>query len=300
MRNRANSALSDIIMSDPLSPETVPSEYSYAASNEEEHQLHSTELDEEDAPMTASEMDKSIASSPLFRLPRELRERIYAHCLSARYIIFWPTTHLSAGLQPQLLRTCSAILQEAAPLLYSTNTFQFHHPSDCNMFLWAHNPDLGRLVTTMILQARDKDVRSLWSPYLGSTSMSRSLYIDYPHLQTLHVELKSNFMSILQGSLEERFRRWDGDRQLRDMCMALDGRTPEGCDVRILVCTRMVGRDVQHLLKEFPEELGSSMAWRGNRDDSIIARTHWRPSFRPCIPVALQLEGLLSERVNGP
>jgi hypothetical protein len=299
MRNRANSALSDIVMSDPLSPETVPSDYSTSVSGEEGRQTASTELDGEEASAATPEIDKSIASSPLFRLPRELRVRIYAHCLTTHNIVFWPSPNCSAGLQPQLLRTCSAILHEAAPILYSTNTMQFNHPSDCNMFLWAHNPDLGRLVTTMRLQARDKDVRGLWSPYLGST-LSRSLYMDFPNLQSLHVELKSNFMSALQGSLEDRFRRWDGDRQLRDLCLALEGRTPEDCEVEILVCTRMLARDVQHLLKEFPEELVCTSTWKGNREDGVIARTHCRPSYRPCIPVALQLEGLPSERVHGP
>jgi len=319
MRDRANSALSDVLMSDSLddgdgdadadveadSPNTNPSEYSHSADGSivpEGDQVPSvptsTEVDEDDLGVAAPGLDKSVASSPLFRLPRELRERIYSYCLSFRYPTLWPADRCSSALQVQLLRTCRTILNEAAPLMYAANMLHFQHPSDCNMFLWAHNPDLGRLVSKIMLQLKDRDVRPLWTPYLGSTTTHRSLLNDYPRLQTLHVKYKSSFILVLGGTLEERFRRWDGDRHLRDLCLSLEGRTPEGCDVKVLVCTRMAGRDVQHLVRAFPEDFTTASRSISDYDEGIIVRTLWRPIFRA--NVALELEGSPMERIMGP
>ncbi|KAF2423758.1 hypothetical protein EJ08DRAFT_421685 [Tothia fuscella] len=295
MRDRANSAMSDVLMSDPLdteaeNPETDLSEYS-----------HDMDQDPQDYGVSTPIIDKATVASPLFCLPRELRSRIYAYCLSQPYAIPWPSDRCAAGLQVQLLRTCSAIFHEAAPMLYSSNMLHFQHPSDCNMFLWVHNPIVARLVTKILIQVRDKDVRSLWAPYLGSTSVSRSLLNDYPHLQTLHVQLKSSFLLILNANLEERFKRWDMDKHLRDLCLSLEGRTPDTCDVKVLVCTRTSARDVQQLLESFPEDLKkeTNVSWRGEDDGSITARTAFRPIFRA--QVALELEGTpLLDRIMGP
>lgn len=270
-------------------PDTDPSEYS-----------HDMEEDEPEAEASTPIVDKATASSPLFRLPRELRDRIYHYCLTQDYAILWPSSHCAAGLQVQLLRTCSAIFQEAAPILYTTNMLHFQHPSDCNMFLWAHNPILSRLVTKILIQVRDRDVKSLWTSYLSSTSVSRSLLNDYPHLSLLHVQLKSSFLLMLNLNLEERFKRWDMDKALKELCLSLQDRTPPDCVVKVLVCTRTAGRDVQQLLETFPDDLRRehNVSWRGDHEDVIIARTGFIPVHQT--QVALELEGTPMDRVLGP
>src|SRR5262249_49189831 len=88
-------------------------------------------------------LHKSVSASPLFRLPRELREIIWAYCLVGQWPILWPSQTKDTGLAVHLLRVCHTIYSEAAPILYSNNTLNFQHPSDANMFHWAHNERLG-------------------------------------------------------------------------------------------------------------------------------------------------------------
>jgi hypothetical protein len=139
------------------------------------------------------ELPDSVAESLLFELPREVRDTIYTYCLSSgeNHPIDWPTPHNNAGLQPQLLRTCKIIHDEAAPLLYTSNTLSFHQPSDANMFARAMaSPTHARRLTSIRLLIKSHDTR-LWMPYLTSGSAERSLASDFPNLKNILIRFKS-------------------------------------------------------------------------------------------------------------
>jgi hypothetical protein len=139
------------------------------------------------------ELPDSVAESLLFELPREVRDTIYTYCLSSgeAHPIDWPTLHNNAGLQPQLLRTCKIIHDEAAPLLYTSNMMSFHQPSDANMFARAMaSPIYARRLTSIRLLIKSSDTR-LWMPYLTSASAERSLASDFPNLKNILLRFKS-------------------------------------------------------------------------------------------------------------
>jgi hypothetical protein len=288
MRDRANSTLSDVIMSDPLdaeSPTTDPSTYSDA------QQVLGSESGSEGE----AGLPKSIANSPLFKLPKELRLRIYSYCLTTKYSVLWPADRLALDLHSQLLRTCHTVYDEAAQMLY-TNMLHFIHPSDANMFLWAHNPSLGRGITKMLFQIRDRDVKAIWTGYLSSTKPERSLLNDYPNLRVLHIQFRSGFLHAMNGNLHNRFEKWDSDSAFREVLLGLGDRVPPQCDVRILVCSRLIADDARALFNNFPgqlervKELGS--------DRRFILRTPWKQLVGAS--VALEIEGQEQTRFYGP
>src|SRR5579871_3133400 len=138
---RAQSEISDVVMLDATTenPEdTTSSIYSTPSTHPQASMaVMSSESEVEMLP-------KSVATSPLFRLPRELREIIWSYCLVGQWPILWPSETNDTGLAIQLLSVCHTIYNEAAPILYSNNTLNFQHPSDANMFHWAHNERLGK------------------------------------------------------------------------------------------------------------------------------------------------------------
>ena len=74
------------------------------------------------------------AELSIFSLPRHVRQRIYRHALrgvkSGRYgsQIMIGSSEQPGPSAPALLRTSRIIHDEAAPVLYGTNTFQFSYP----------------------------------------------------------------------------------------------------------------------------------------------------------------------------
>ncbi|WPH03454.1 Hypothetical protein R9X50_00633400 [Acrodontium crateriforme] len=147
------------------------------------------------------ELPDSVAESPLFILPREIRDRIYNFCLTTcnafpnPFPIEWPTLPSSTvvlDLHPQLLRTCKIIHEEATPLLYTLNIMAFHHPSDANMFVRAiSSPKFSNRISRISLHIKAADTR-LWMPYLTSTDGTRSLKADFPNIRELGVRYRSN------------------------------------------------------------------------------------------------------------
>jgi hypothetical protein len=172
------------------------------------------------------ELPESVANSPLFELPREIRERIYAICLSysdgAHTAVEWPRCPLDSdhyGLQPQLLRTCKIISEEATPHLYTLNNLTFHHPSDANVFVRAFSsPIFGRQIAKLSLNIRTSDTR-MWMPYLTSTDEVRSLRADFPNLKELGVRFRSNKWNARE-SPEVNLKTWCDDNRLDEV---LDG-----------------------------------------------------------------------------
>ncbi|KAK0943874.1 hypothetical protein LTR29_004639 [Friedmanniomyces endolithicus] len=169
-----------------------------------------------------SELPASVAHSHLFALPRELRDKIYAFCLTAQddLSVEWPRlagTNVAYSLEPQLLRACRIIYDEAGPLLYSLNTLTFHHPSDANMFVRAFaSASLSRRhIANLALHLKSADTR-LWMPYLTSTDAHRSLKADFPYLRELGVRYRSNRWNHSHG-VDVNLKDWRDDSRLDEI-----------------------------------------------------------------------------------
>ncbi|KAI4732375.1 hypothetical protein E4T44_15321 [Aureobasidium sp. EXF-8845] len=124
---------------------------------------------------SSDNLPPSVFSSALFRLPRDLRLQIYSLLLTSDQSILWPTNHASHSLDPQLLRCCRPIYEEAAHVLYQTNTLTFAHPSDANMFAHAlSNRSFACLIPHITLRIRSNDTR-LWTGWFNTNAAERSL-----------------------------------------------------------------------------------------------------------------------------
>ena len=140
------------------------------------------------APSTQAPTDDP-SFSLLLSLPRELRDRIYAFTLTSPHPFWWqgqPSAKYNVGVN--LLRTNKQIYGEAAPLLYTANKFLFTHPSDCNIFRVVASPHAEN-INSVYFRIREKDLR-LWTTYLGSKSVDRSLKADLPKLKNLWISLR--------------------------------------------------------------------------------------------------------------
>ena len=69
-------------------------------------------------------------------------------------------------------------------------------------------------------RVRDREV-GLWTSYLGSTSISRSLRADLPALETLWIFFQTYFWTSLEGDLLDNYPRWKSDPRLRELCHSL-------------------------------------------------------------------------------
>ena len=164
------------------------------------------------------ELPDSVAESPLFILPREIRDRVYSFCMTAQggLPVESPIEKRAYAMQPQLLRTCKIIFNEAAPLLYTLNNMTFHHPSDANMFARAtSSPILARHVSSLSLHIKAQDTR-LWMPYLTSRDTHRSLKADFPYLRELSIRFRSNKWNHTQPP-EANMKLWSEDSRLDEI-----------------------------------------------------------------------------------
>lgn len=195
------------------------SEYS---EDDEDLEMAGTKKEEPAGLSNIPELPESVANSLLFELPREIRDRIYAMCLTAKdgMPVEWPRPREAPGsydLQPQLLRTCKIIHDESAPLLYTINNLTFHHPSDANMYVhaFACSPVYGRQVSNLSLHMKSQDMR-LWMPYLTSTDEVRSLKADFPNLKELGLRFRSNKWQH-QHPPEINLKNWADDSRLDEV-----------------------------------------------------------------------------------
>ncbi|KAK6414482.1 hypothetical protein LTR95_017719 [Oleoguttula sp. CCFEE 5521] len=178
-----------------------------------------------DDPMDRSSLPQSVSRSLLFVLPREIRDRIYSYCLTApdRDHLEWPTSYhvrTMSALSPSLLRTSKLITDEATPILYSSNTLSFSHPSDANMFVRALTPKIAASkIARLHLPIKVQELR-MWMPYLTSNDMSRSLKTDYPALRDLTIRYKSNKWQH-NASPETNLRHWGEDARLDELINGL-------------------------------------------------------------------------------
>lgn len=224
--------------------------------------------------------EESLPLPPILRLPEELRIAIWNVCLTADNPIQWPDEHLNTALTPALLRVCKSVNREATPILYRTNTLACQHPSDCNMFGWAHSPDHAKTINSIALHIRDQDTR-LWAAYLGSSNIHRSLIHDFPKLHTLNITFRSRYWGNMDGSPLDKFSNWLRDPRLKEMCEILKEATSGDTKIRILAVHRVPVQDMRQLmLSPIREQLSL------NRDNSE-ARTNYMRMARADVALAL-------------
>lgn len=184
---------------------------------------------------SADALPPSVSSSPLFRLPRDLRLQVYSHLLTSPQPIHWPIEHQSHSLTPQLLRTCRPIYEEAAHVLYQTNTPTFAHPSDANMFAHAlSNRSFACLIPHITLRIRSNDTR-LWTGWFNTNAAERSLVRDLPGLRRLTIRYRGPRW---QPSLNEKANAdlWLKDPKLQEIILSVRKCVAE---VRLLLCVRL-------------------------------------------------------------
>jgi len=179
-----------------------------------------------------------IAHCPLFRLPAELREKIYYYTLATETSIAWPSgAKTSNNLGLGLLRTCKPIFHEAAPALYEYNVLQFKHPSDANMFLFNHHVQLAQHVRT-----------------LGSTLSHRSLLYDFPLLEELYIVLRSSAPLTSPGhDVATSYKRWQGSTLLTSLCGCLRPRVEDGISVKVLFARFATEGETEILFRTHPD-----------------------------------------------
>jgi len=165
----------------------------------------------------------SIANSPLFCLPRELRQLIWSYALSPSdpdVAIPWPSTHLSSHLQPQLLRTCRVIYEESVEILYTTTNLSFGHPSDANMFRRAlASQAYAMLLPHFTLQIKSTDAK-LWTGWFNSNSQERSLVKDYPNLQSITIRYQG-LRYDRRFTEEQNAHLWLKDSKLQEVVLSV-------------------------------------------------------------------------------
>lgn len=182
------------------------------------------------------QLPSSVAHCPLFHLPRELREVVYAHVLSSHLGIQFPSTKQDRQIHPELLRTCRLIYAETAPLLYAANKLIFSHPSDANMFRHALASDSSSALGTIIFRVKKDDTR-LWTSYFNSTSDERSLVRDFPDVRHLTIRFRGLRYQPL-ASQEQNAAHWLKDAKLQEIIVSVRKCVPHGT-VKVELCVRV-------------------------------------------------------------
>jgi len=192
-----------------------------------------------------------LSSSCFLGLPQEIRDEIYAYCLTApQGRISWPArspmNHVTSGL----LASCRQIHKEAGPILYNKNIFVFNHPSDLNVFrhiMDRHSREMCRVE----LRLRERDLR-MWTSYFSSTHATRSLITDLPNLTNLDIHLRHNAWSF-GVDLEEAMRTWHNNKPLKHLCLSLEGKTPEHAQTTVIMSMRTGEPQLDYLRRNMPE-----------------------------------------------
>lgn len=192
------------------------------------------------------------SSSLFFRLPLELRQKIYDHLLTAReQPVVWPANQTCNDITPGLLATCSQVHEEAGSILYRKNSFKFSHPSDCNVFVRIADHVHRHDVVNLLLRINEKELR-LWQTYLPSTLEKRSFSKDFPKLQTLSVSLRHSPWSLGQD-LEVAMANWPVTKALKSLVMLLEGRTPPETKIYITLSIGIHESQMEYLQRNQPQ-----------------------------------------------
>ncbi|KAF1986286.1 hypothetical protein K402DRAFT_454305 [Aulographum hederae CBS 113979] len=228
---------------------------------------------------TATSPSSTFGECLLFSLPRELRDRIYTYALVSPSPIPWPSENLAADLSPQFLCANRQIHEEGAKVLYGSNTFLFTHPSDANMFPWAHNLERCADITRLNFYIRDRDFSSLWSDYLGSNNGTRSLKWDYRKLHRIDVTYRSLYWGQfphmfgpqpIPNNAMERFVRFQHEPKFQQLISALLRERDVNIDIHVVSRHTVPKPDYDELILAHPS-LWASFGERGE------ARTGFEP-----------------------
>ena len=196
-----------------------------------------------ETPQPTELLPVSIASSRLFALPRELRLLIWSYALSPSdptLEIPWPSTHLHASLQPQLLRVCKPIYAESSEILYTTTNLSFAHPSDANIFRRAlASQELALLLPHFTIRVKSTDAK-LWTNYFNSHSQERSLVKDFPSLQSLSIRYQG-LRYDRRFTEDQNAHLWLKDPRLQEVVLSVrrcsvDGHGGGPPVVRVTLC----------------------------------------------------------------
>lgn len=201
--------------------------------------------------------------SILLSLPRELRDRIYTLCLTSPFPFWWPNpTPVRHELMVNLLRTNRKVYEESAPILYGGNKFLFTHPSDCNIFRVVTSP-FAMNIQSVYFRIREKDLR-LWTRYIGSKNVDRSLRADLPMLKHFWIFLRCGSMGTpaMLGHL--------GAAQGPQAGMGGGlGNLPPGIQIQVQAVQNALGQQVQALQQQV-QSLAQGM---GNTQGGTIPQT---------------------------
>lgn len=220
------SALGNSVLPSPLASRNPSIAHMYPPANSNPDEDWDHELVMADHRGRAGQVEEvlpnSVAHSPLFALPIEIRQRIWQNCVitDGRQIDWIPPTPCVLNLAPQLLRTCKIIYAEAAPILYSQNQLAFTHPTDANIFVRAlSSPSHSRLIQYLNVHVQAKDTR-LWMKYISSSEEIRSLKCDFPNLKELTIRYKSVRWNH-NAPIDTNLRTWAEDRHLEELLDSL-------------------------------------------------------------------------------
>lgn len=193
----------------------------------------------------------TVRSSPLYRLPRELRLTIFRHLLCSPLGINFPAPTIDRGLNPSLLRLNRIVSAEATALLYGGNKLIFSHPSDANVFrhALADGHAAAAFTSALILRIKNTDAR-LWTAYFNSLAPERSLVRDFPALRTLYVRFRGPRYLPHFGP-EQNVMNWLRDAKLVEIVPAVRKCVDE---VMVEICVKV------------PEE------WDGRAWDAVTER----------------------------
>ena len=139
--------------------------------------------------MDSTAIAPSVAESPLFKLPAELRLRIYEYALYSHDDGLCTVTRASGIPEPALLLTCKAIRKECIAVFYTVNIFQtvsstYNYAVHFMMegkktALAMAGMDVGRLVVRDYVSGRRQHLEAL-TLWLKLVHMGR---LPIPHLQ---------------------------------------------------------------------------------------------------------------------
>lgn len=193
------------------------------------------------------------AATSLFRLPREIRDKVYQYILVSPGFCAWPIEDMRSreerpkAISPTILRTCHTAYEEAAPILYHRNTFGFDHPSNCNVFRCIMDRNYAQSISSVIFRIREKD-RSLWKAYFSSTDPIRSLKCDFPNLSKMGIWIRPTSWWQPNVNTESNFERLLEHPRLQELGMSLEQTTE--ADVRILCSIRIPVNHFEYIRRQ--------------------------------------------------
>ncbi|KAI9668606.1 MAG: hypothetical protein M1831_001045 [Alyxoria varia] len=168
-----------------------------------------------------SQPRKRQTGSPFFHhLPQDIRDRIYTFLLVSEVTIRWPSGKFHHNLAPAFLRTCRQAYDEAGPILYKRNVYDFLHPSDCAVFRATKDRNYASQVEELTFRIRDTDFAQLWHRYFQTTDPVWSFAANLPNLKNLLVVLQCSWWNARRLP-EENLKDWHRIPELKQLCLTM-------------------------------------------------------------------------------